>query len=201
MYKKNKKINMKYLKKFEGFSSRIVENAEAVDFDAIEKAVLAATSALITDPKALQLVKSEEVSDSKEAQNQVQSKPEVQAKPEGETLKEELMHELAFENSTSFEFFLKIILPAILFLIGTPITIFARKATRERKKLIKDHLTKDNYKNLKAVLSKNPETKAKLDSLGDAAFKDISFIKSAIKEASEMLKSDVRFTAWLNSKV
>lgn len=185
---------MKYLKKFEGFSSRIVENAEAVDFDAIEKAVLAATSALITDPKALQLVKSEEVSDSKEAQNQVQSKPEV-------ALKEELMHELAFENSTSFEFFLKIILPAILFLIGTPITIFARKATRERKKLIKDHLTKDNYKNLKAVLSKNPETKAKLDSLGDAAFKDISFIKSAIKEASEMLKSDVRFTAWLNSKV
>lgn len=192
---------MKYLKKFEGFSSRIVESAETVDFDAIEKAVLAATGALITDPKALPLVKAEEVADSKEAQNQVQSKPEVQANPEGKVLKEEIMQELAFENSTTFEFFLTIVLPAILFLIGTPIAIFAKKATRERKKLIKNHLTKDNYKNLKAVLSKNPETKSKLDSLGDAAFKDVAFIKAAIKDASEMLKSDVKFTAWLNSKV
>lgn len=192
---------MKYLKKFEGFSSRIVENSEAVDLDAIEKAVLAATGALITDPKALPLIKAEEVSDSQEAQNQVQSKPEVQAKPEGETLKEELMHELAFENSTSFEFFLKIILPALLFLIGTPIAIFAKKATKERKKFIMDYLTKDNYKNLKAVLTKNPETKSKLDSLGEAAFKDVSFIKAAMKEASEMLKSDAKFMRYMNSKV
>ena len=200
MYKKNKNKNMKYLKKFEGFSSRIVENAEAADLDAIEKAVLAATSALITDPKVLPLVKAEEVSDSQEAQNQIQSKPEVQAKPEV-ALKEELMHELAFENSTSFEFFLKIILPALLFLIGTPIAIFAKKATKERKKFIMDYLTKDNYKNLKAVLTKNPETKSKLDSLGEAAFKDVSFIKAAMKEASEMLKSDTKFMRYMNSKV
>ena len=192
---------MKYLKKFEGFSSRIVENSEAVDLDAIEKAVLAATGALITDPKALPLVKAEEVADSQEAQSKVQSKPEVQAEPEGHSLKEELMQELAFENSTSFEFFLKIILPALLFLIGTPIAIFAKKATRERKKFIMDYLTKDNYKNLKVVLTRNPETKSKLDSLGEAAFKDVSFIKVAMKEASEMLKSDAKFMRYMNSKV